>query len=338
MTTPDTSEPATGATPGGIAAESATSRLSRLLTMVPWLMNRQGIDIEQAARTLGVSRKQIESDLQLLFVCGTPGHMPDDLIEAEWEEGHVYIRNADEISRPLRLNRDEALALTVGLRTLLGVPGLTERDAVDRALAKLVEATGESTPATDRVRVSLERDGDDVLRRLRDGLEHGRRVHLRYLVASRDEMTERDVDPMRLINTEGHWYLEGWCHRATDVRLFRLDRVDEVTVLDDASTVPESAHSTDLSRGFFAPSDADPQARLRLAPPAHWVADYYPCHDVERHGDALDVTLYTGDGRWLRRLLLSLGEHARVLSPASLAEDVAAQARAALAAYGTTEP
>lgn len=317
-----------------IAGEAATTRLARLLTMVPWLMGRQGIDIEQAARTLGVSRKQIEADLALLFVCGTPGHMPDDLIEAEWEEGYVYVRNADTIAKPLRFTRDEALALTVGLRTLLDVPGLTERDAVDRALAKLVDATGESGDPSDRVRVNFERDGDEVVRQLREALDATRRVHLRYLVASRDEMTERDVDPMRLLNTEGHWYLEGWCHRAHDVRMFRLDRIEHVDVLDAAADVPSEATATDLSRGFFAPSDSEPSARLRLEPAAHWVAEYYPCHDVERTGDHLDITLYTGDGRWLRRLLLQLGDAAHVVRPGTLADDVAAEARRALEAYG----
>ena len=102
----------------GPATESATSRLSRLLTMVPWLLNRQGIEIEEAAREFGVSPQQMEADLELLFVCGTPGHMPDDLIEAEWEGGRVYLGNADTIARPLRLGVDEALALIVGLRAL----------------------------------------------------------------------------------------------------------------------------------------------------------------------------------------------------------------------------
>lgn len=320
-------------TTAAIAGEAATTRLARLLTMVPWLMGRQGIDIEQAARTLGVSRKQIEADLALLFVCGTPGHMPDDLIEAEWEEGYVYVRNADTIAKPLRFTRDEALALTVGLRTLLDVPGLTERDAVDRALAKLVEATGEGGDPSDRVRVSFERDGEAVLQELRAALDASRRVHLRYLVASRDEMTERDVDPMRLINTEGHWYLEGWCHRAQDVRLFRLDRVERADVLEERAEVPREAATTDLSRGFFAPSDAEPSARLRLQPAAHWVAEYYPCHDVDRAGDVIEVSLATGDGRWLRRLLLQLGGSATVVRPLELAQDVAAEAARALAAF-----
>lgn len=318
---------------GGIASEPATSRLSRLLTMVPWLMNRQGIDIDDAARTLGVSTAQIEKDLSLLFVCGTPGHMPDDLIEAEWEEGHVYIRNADEISRPLRFTRDEALALTVGLRTLLDVPGLTEQDATQRALAKLVEATGETTPHADRVRVELGDDGDVTLRITRDAIQRRRRLHLRYLVASRDEMTDRDVDPIRVLSADGHWYLEGWCHRAEAVRLFRLDRIEDITVLDVEADVPSDARTTDLSAGFFAGTSDDPSARIRLHPGAHWVADYYPCHDIERHEDVIDATFFSGDGRWLRRLVLRLGGDAEVLTPSPLREDIVAEARRALAAY-----
>ena len=74
--------------------ESATTRLQRLLTMVPWLLANQGVATERAAEQFGVSTDQLESDLALLFLCGTPGHLPDDLIEADWEDGHVYIGGA----------------------------------------------------------------------------------------------------------------------------------------------------------------------------------------------------------------------------------------------------
>ena len=125
----------------GFTTETATARLSRLLTMVPWLVNRQGIDVQQAADDLGVSIDQLEADLNLLFLCGY-GQMPDELIEADWEGGRVFVGNADSIARPLRLAVDEAVTLIVGLRALREVPGLGERDAVDRALAKLEAAAG----------------------------------------------------------------------------------------------------------------------------------------------------------------------------------------------------
>src|SRR5699024_2562817 len=129
-----------------VTFESATSRLSRLLTMVPWLLNRQGIDLARAASELGVSEDQVVEDLQLLFVCGLPGHYPDALIEASWEDGRVFVGNVteDTIARPLRLGRDEALALIVALRALAATPGLAERDAIARALAKLESAAGDA--------------------------------------------------------------------------------------------------------------------------------------------------------------------------------------------------
>ena len=101
----------------GFTQETATARLARLLTMVPWLLNRQGIDVQQAADDLGVSVEQLEADLNLLFLCGY-GQMPDELIEADWEGGKVFVGNADTIARPLRLGVDEAVTLMVGLRSL----------------------------------------------------------------------------------------------------------------------------------------------------------------------------------------------------------------------------
>jgi proteasome accessory factor C len=54
---------------------------------------------------------------------------------------------------------------------------------------------------------------------------------------------------MRVINFDAHWYLEGWCHRAEDVRLFRLDRVESLTVLDQDGTPPATAQPRDLDAG-----------------------------------------------------------------------------------------
>ena len=247
------------ASTSGPATESATSRLSRLLTMVPWLLNRQGIEIEEAAREFGVSPAQMEADLELLFVCGTPGHMPDDLIEAEWEGGRVYLGNADTIARPLRLGVDEALALIVGLRALAAVPGLGERDAVDRALAKLEAATGSASAASARIQVSIEGDAAaESLATARTALAGRRRLHLRYLVAARDEATERDVDPMRVVNIDAHWYLEGWCHVAEGVRLFRFDRIEAIDILDEDGTPPADARPRDLDSGVFTPEPDRP--------------------------------------------------------------------------------
>ncbi len=318
--------------------ETATARLARLLTMVPWLVNRQGIDLERAAEDLGVTVDQLEADLRLLFLCGY-GQMPDELIEADWEGGRVFVGNADTIARPLRLGVDEAVTLIVGLRALREVPGLGERDAVDRALAKLEAAAGAAGAPAARVRAEMA-DGasPEMLTDARRAIADHRRLHLRYLVPARDEATERDVDPMRVVGIDGRWYLEGWCHRAEDTRLFRMDRVEELTVLDADGTPPPQARERDLSEGTFRPAPDDLVVTLHLLPGAAWVADYYPVDSVEpataEDGGGLVVRLRTPDTAWLRRLVLRLGGHGRVLEPADVVARVRDEAGTALAAYG----
>jgi proteasome accessory factor C len=171
---------------------------------------------------------------------------------------------------------------------------------------------------------------------LNTALAVGKRVHLRYYVPSRDEDTERDVDPMRLLVVEGRTYLEGWCRLAEGVRLFRLDRIVAVDVLDVIAAVPDTAEPVDVDAGLFRPSDSDLFAELDLAPGARWVAEYYPCESVTEPGDPaawLRIKVRTPDLGWVRRLALRLGDDARVVAPASLAAEVHAAAAAALAQY-----
>ncbi len=318
----------------------ATSRLSRLLAMVPWLLERPGVPLAEVAAHFEITEAQLVKDLELLFVCGTPGHMPDDLIEADWESGRVYLRNADAIARPLRLGVDEAVALLVGLRTLAEVPGLHDREALESATAKLSAAAGDAAgiaaAAAGTVVVDLAGHvGEETLAAVRGAVQTRRRLWLRYLVPSRDETTDREVDPLRLLTAAGQWYLDGWCHRAEGVRRFRLDRVVEVRVLDVASAPPPGA-APDLGEDLFRPSPDDVSVTVHLAPRARWVAEYYPVDTVRDLPDgALEVTLRTASPDWLPRLALRLGGQMRVVAPAEVGARVAELAAQALSGYPT---
>lgn len=317
-------------------SEAATARVDRLLTMVPWLVNRQGIDLAEAAEGLGVTQRQLEEDLSLLFLCGY-GSMPDEMIDITWDDGRIYVRNADTISRPLRLAADEAVALAVGLRALAETPGIADSDLVARTLAKVERAGGAATEVANRVRARLTgADEAAHLSALREALQDGRVVHLRYVVPSRDEVTERDVDPLQLLNLQGRWYLEGWCRHATDTRLFRVDRIEELTVRQEAAAPPAGVVPRDPGQAPFTPAVDDLVVTLRLRPGAHWVAEYHPCETVTEdpgRPEDLIVTVRTADTAWLTRLVLRLGGRAVVLDPRPVAQQVAAAAGRALAAY-----
>ena len=322
-----------------MSATRATQRLSRLLAMVPWLLQRPGVPMGEAARHFGITEDQLVKDLELLFVCGTPGHLPDDLIDANWESGRVFLDNADALARPLRLGVDEAVALIAGLRTLADVPGLHDRDLIATVLDKLSAAAGESAARAGTLQVDLSRGAQEhVLAAARDALGRRRRVHLRYLVPSRDETTDRDVDPIRVFNGGDRWYLEGWCHRAEDVRLFRVDRILAVQVLDVDGTPPPGAVLRD-TEDLFAPSADDLVVTVELEPAARWVVEYYPVDDVRESGDGrLRLRLRTASQGWLTRLALRLGGQLTVVSPQQAADQVRRLAEEALSLYAQQPP
>jgi proteasome accessory factor C len=305
-----------------------------LLALVPYLQARpEGVRLADAAADFGVTEAQLRRDLDLLWVCGLPGHGPGDLIDLSFEGDTITVGFDAGMSRPLRLTGDEALALIVALRTLADDPALPDRGAVDRALAKLESAAGDAAEVAGAVAVRVE-PSDRVLAQVRGALDQGRALHLTYYVAARDETTERTVDPVQLRWVDNRWYLEAWCRSAVGVRLFRLDRVDALDVLDEASRPPADLAPRDLSGGVYQPAPDHPLITLRLGPPGRWAVDYYPCERVTELPDGrVEVTLRAADPTWVRRLVFGLGPDAEVLGPSWFAESVRGEARAALAAY-----
>ncbi len=319
---------------------SATPRLARLLNLVPYLAARPGVTVGEVTELFGINEDELRKDLDLLFVCGLPGYDPGDLIEVSYSGDRITLTNAAGIGRPLRLSPDEALALLVAARSLAAVPGLAERDSLDRALVKLQRACAPAVADAAGIAVQVEPEGE-TLAILREALRGTRRVHLVYHSAARDEVTERDVDPMRVMMVDGWWYLEGWCRRVEDVRLFRLDRVVEVALLDVAAEVPAQAAPRDLAGGLFRPSADHALVVIDVGPGARWVADYYPCEATDELDDPagwLRLSLRVADPAWLIRLVLRLGPQARVVAPAALVADVRTRAEQALAAYASPSP
>jgi proteasome accessory factor C len=150
------------------------------------------------------------------------------------------------------------------------------------------------------------------------------------LVPSRDETTDRVVDPIALLTRDGKSYLDAWCHLADDRRLFRLDRIVGSEVLDTERSVPD-LEPRDLADGLFDAGPDDLLARLRLSQEMRWFAEYYPVlTTVETDDGGLEVTLAVGDEQWLVRLAMRFGHGLTVLEPAGLGDRVRAVARSAL--------
>ncbi|HEX5566491.1 MAG TPA: WYL domain-containing protein, partial [Streptomyces sp.] len=225
-------------------------------------------------------------------------------------------------------------ALLVAARAVATLPGLREgdRDALQRATAKIETAAGESAGASSRLSVTFESEGG-VFADVDRAIAERRRLWIRYYSPARDELTEREIDPIRLFAV-GHTYVEGWCRLSEARRTFRLDRVAEIKLLDEPSD-PPPIELRDLSEGLVQPSAEDPEVVVEVGPGGRWVAEYYPHDSAEELPEGgLRITLRAPDPASLRRLALRMGRDGRIVSPQELADSAREAARAALAAYG----
>jgi proteasome accessory factor C len=206
-------------------------------------------------------------------------------------------------------------------------------DAVERALAKIESAAGDAAAGLP-VLASQTTAGMERVADLQGAVARQHAMRLTYYTATRDEITERVVDPMRVLVVGGRIYLEAWCRRAEAVRRFRADRIESATELDEPAAPPPDAQFTDVSEGIFSPSPELPLVTLRIGRWSRWITEYYPCERVvEESPEQWLVALRASDLAWARRLVLGLGPDVTVVGPPELVAAVRVEAVSALSAY-----
>jgi predicted DNA-binding transcriptional regulator YafY len=286
-------------------------RLRRLLALVGWLAQVGEAPIADAAQRFGMSEKELVAELELAACCGIPPYTPDTLMEIEVSEHSVRAFLPAEYARPRRLTPAEGFAVAASARLLLTVPG-SEDDALRRALAKLDAALGS------REAVGLDVDAPTHLAAVREAADAGQVLEIDYLSGSRDELTTRTVEPVQVATIDGHWYLDAYCHRAGDMRRFRVDRIGAVRPLAE-SPGPAITRSRPLEE-MFVPGPGAVEVHLQLGPGAQWVPESVPVRAVRRDGDGTvtDVVLDVSGMAWFERLLVQLGPAVKVVSPPEL--------------------
>ncbi|HEY2044365.1 MAG TPA: WYL domain-containing protein [Jatrophihabitans sp.] len=308
-------------------------KVSRLLALVPYVLSQGVASISETADAFGIDADQLRKELEMLWLCGRSSG-PEDLIDLLFEGDTVSVTYDGGLSRPLRLTNTEAMTLAVALRTLTDVPGATQGGAAERALAKIESAAGQhlDTTAVD-IRLAAQ---DRWLSLAQRAVSERRAVDLRYYTATRDESTRRVIDPVQVFTADGVTYLEAWCRHAEGMRIFRLDRFEDATLLDEPARIPADVTPKDVSAGVYRPAPEHLLVELGLGPGWHWVSTYYPCESVTPGGssdESLHVSLRVADPAWVSALVRRSGGEVAVLAPDWLARGVREQAAAALAGY-----
>jgi proteasome accessory factor C len=302
---------------------SAEARLQRLIVMVPWIIREDGPLVEDVCARFDVSEADVAADLEMLFLCGLYPFTPDTLIEADIVGGRVWIRSADQFQAPPRFTANEAVALMAAGSAAAALPGNEDNDVLHSALQKLAKALGIEDDAV--VDVDLAPATRPILEKARAATETHHLLKFDYYSYGRDAWGSRVVQPLRLFNADGQWYLAAMDVGGSESRNFRIDRMTNVVMQGDTFTPPSQLPEAKT----YQPRSDDAVVVLELDREASWVVDQYPTESVERHeSGVIDVTLRISEQAWLERLLLRLAKHARVRQ----GEDVGAKAAARILA------
>lgn len=318
-------------------AERAGERLVRLLGIVTFL-DAQGeqpqVSLKELARQFDVTTEQIRKDIDQLWMTGTPGYFPDDLIDfnVDFDEGVVSLTQARGMTPPLRLGTREGVALIAALRAMRQVMADSLDPAraqlIDSALEKLIQASGEAAARTLDVRLAAQAD-PAVGSAIGQALLEGRQLRIKYVNVA-DIVSERVIDPQQVRTEDTGAYLLAWCTTVDDERTFRLDRILAAEVLDTRA----SQHRSRSGAEPFAPAADSELVRIVFESPARWFAEQIPVEDVRELGDgSFEVTLRVGDPIWLRNILLQNAPNVRSVDSERVFRDLQDAANNALRAY-----
>lgn len=302
------------------ARPEAGQRLHRLLAVLTWLARVGHAPVDDLARRFGMTPEELVADLEMAACCGLPPYTPDQLMEIVVDEQEVTANLGPELARPRRLTPSEGFALAAAARAILDTPGSDPDGALARALSKLERVLG----ADGRLRIDL---GDSQhVAEARRSVDDKAQLLVRYYSASSDEETERVIDPWSVLSIEGRWYLDAYCHRASGLRRFRVDRF--LSMERTGKPIDHEASPGQPGTGIkggaldgeaFAIGPDAVVAKVVVDEGGHWLVEAVPILSAVSLPDgSTEIELGVTSNVWFERLLLRLGPHARVLEPPSL--------------------
>lgn len=317
----------------------ARDKLAFLLSLVPYLMDRDRVTVAEAAAHFGVDAAQIRDAVNLIAVSGLPGetaaYQHDDLFDIDWDaferDDEIVLTNRVAIDDSPRFSAREAAALIASLEYLAALPEYADREAVASLKAKLSRGTSGGVAPVAVAAAEAPAAMGATLQLIRESVEAGRQLEFDYLTA-RGERERRRVDALRVESVDADWYLRGWCHLREAIRTFRLDRISGAQVID---TAVEHRESDVRLPELFEAAPEDLEVVIDVAPAAvPLLADYIPDGArSEQNGDRIRTAVRVSHYHGLKRLIASMPGVVTVVAPAEARAAVAAWAGEAVARY-----
>ena len=310
---------------------TAVERLGRLLDLLPRVAGGDWHSLEALRREYDDDVDELVAELRALAAGSEDVAGFVDAVQI-YLRGDAVAVQTSHFLRPMRLTPREAAALELGLAMLAAERPPEEWPAIERVRDRLrsaltMRAPGELREAGVLSRVMLAAPvpvaDPEVLSLLRRALQDRHVVSIAYRSGDAGAAVTRRVHPYVVREVRGGWYLWAFDEKSAERRLFRVDRIENATGLEQRFEPPEDAGDHEFIREGRAFHGEPPQAlRVKYSDTiARWIAER-EVHETVPGGIVVEYPL--GDPAWAVRHVLQYGPDAEVLEPPEIREEVQA--------------
>ena len=307
---------------------NSSERIKRLLSALPWIESQKGPYIEEVVSRFDYPKKELIEDLEnVVFFVGVYPFTPDCLIEVSITEERVWVRYADWFRQPMKLDKKELASLRAAGEALIQFSGSLTGDIeeelgpLERALTKLSAFENDTE---NLLEIKLGKP-TKYLREVQDSIKNETVIQIDYLVASRNELSTRKIEPDKIFTAEGNWYVHAYCKNSLEKKTFRLDRIKDIRTQEEARETTVANHS--LGKDFFNLDDF-PNAVIEIPIRDKVLIDGFPNIEVQKISDEkVRLICPVASEVWLKHFLTVLGVEAEIKElPKDVNEDLRSEA------------
>ena len=294
--------------------ENVPMQESRLFKIIYHLLNKGQATAPELAKKFEVSVRTIYRDIDALSGAGIP------IYTETGRNGGIRFMNGFILDKAV-LSEEEKQEILTALQGINAMQNTGGSQTLQK-LSAIFHLDSEDWLEVDFSRWGNEGSDNKKFELLKSATIQCKNVNIHY-ADSYGLTSERIVQPLKLVYKANAWYLKAFCTKKQDVRIFKLNRILDLEILNNT-----------FKRRNFQESTADPKenySQITLRFPkemAYRVYDEFDKTQVQRQasGDLIASAKMPEDA-WLTGFLLSFGTQVEILSPAYLKEKVAVQAK-----------
>ena len=300
--------------------DTAAVRALRSMDLIPYVLENPGVSIAELSARFSVTQAQIESDLQLVFMCGLPGYTPYELIDVAFEDGVVSIIDPQVLDKPRKFSSNEIVVIALGLKILIDI-----NQANSTALTKLKQLSDKIAKLGSNKSILMTGDVSafPFFEIISKAISEQRVLDLQYHSLIKDQITQRLVLPEKLYFLNGRLYLSALDIDIDSDRVFKVDLIKECKIGERVAGKKVLESSTET----IVILDVQKSNRNFIERNSSIITA------MQENGDLIRVHLQVSNLEWIKLTVLSNAPGITVVSPEPLANAVKQSARDLLALY-----